>query len=105
MRRVLAAALAMNTSGDEMIYQPPEWRSPIHASSKPSRSRCSIRARSCSSSNVGLRPALWNGARKMPNRSGQRAPAATSFVIARGNGPGKTGDDDDGDDDDKTYLL
>src|SRR5215475_2444403 len=58
----------MKISGDAMISLPAEWCSPIQASSKPSRSRCSISARSPSSRMVGLTPAGWNGAMKIPKR-------------------------------------
>ena len=57
----------MKTSGEAMISKPAEWCSPIHASSKPSVSRCSMSWRSRSSARVGFWPTGWNGARKIPN--------------------------------------
>ena len=53
---VRAAAAAMNTSGEAMISYPAEWCSPIQASSKPSRSRCSMSSRSRSRARVGFWP-------------------------------------------------
>src|SRR6185312_16282263 len=54
-------------SGEAMISQPALWCSPIHASSKSSRSRCSISSRSRSSATVGFSPTRWNGAMNTPN--------------------------------------
>jgi len=51
---VRAAAEAMKISGDAMISLPAEWCSPIHASSNPSVSMCSMSCRSFSSDKVGL---------------------------------------------------
>src|SRR5215472_14026818 len=51
-----------------MSSKPPEWWSPIQASSKPSRSRWTTRSRSRSRATVGLWPTSWNGARKIPKR-------------------------------------
>src|SRR3954453_4166634 len=68
MFRVRAAAAAMKISGEAITSLPAEWCSPIHASSKPSLSRCSINSKSLSSRIVGLTPAGWNGAMKMPKR-------------------------------------
>lgn len=51
-----------------MISLPAEWCSPIHASSNPSVSMCSISSRSASSDKVGLCSGGWNGAIKLPNR-------------------------------------
>lgn len=65
---VRSAATAMKTSGDEMISNPAEWCSPIHASSKPRRSMAAIRARSRSMARVGFCPTGWNGAMKFPKR-------------------------------------
>src|SRR5262245_48681088 len=65
---VRAAAAAMKTSGEAMISYPPEWCSPIHTSSKPRRSRCSIRSRSRSRASVGFCPVGWNGAMNSPKR-------------------------------------
>ena len=67
MFRVLSAAAAMNTSGDEMISHPALWCSPIHASSYPRWSSSSISSRSRCRARVGLSPTGWNGAMKMPN--------------------------------------
>src|SRR5262249_39336022 len=63
-----SAATAMKTSGDAMISYPAEWCSPIHASSKPRRSRWQIISRSRSRASVGFWPTGWKGARKIPKR-------------------------------------
>jgi hypothetical protein len=64
---VRSAAAMMKISGDAMISLPAEWCSPIHASSKPSRSMCWISSRSYSSDSVGLCSGGWNGAMNVPN--------------------------------------
>ena len=46
MCSVVGRGVAMNTSGEAIVSNPLEWCSPIHASSKPSASRCSISSRS-----------------------------------------------------------
>src|SRR5262245_51809656 len=61
----------MNTVGSAMISHPPLWCSPIHASSYPRSSMCSISSRSRCSARVGSWCGLWNGARKIPKRIGQ----------------------------------
>ena len=66
---VRSAAAAMKISGDAMISVPAEWCSPIHASSKPISSRCSMSRRSRWIAAVGFTPAGWKGARKVPKRS------------------------------------
>src|SRR5262245_23369966 len=81
---VRSAAAAMKISGEAMISYPPEWCSPNHASSNPSRSRATVRSRSYSRASVGLWPTGWKGAKKTPKRMGQgagiSAPVAADVV-------------------------
>ena len=81
---VRSAATPMKTSGDEMISNPAEWCSPIHASAKPSRSIATIRSRSRSMASVGFCPTGWKGAMKFPKRIGPFWPAGTRSTCGFG---------------------
>ncbi len=70
IRFVRWAAAAMNTSGEAIVSNPLEWCSPIHASSNPRASRCSISCRSRLMLSVGFWPTGCIGGRKIPKRSG-----------------------------------